>query len=346
MTTSRSADDPGRFLHRIDPAAQQCTFVATDAERLRRTPFLDGRTIFWDGAPEAAPFELELAGAAASAASLDRFIFHVSFCGSTLLATLLDETCDALVLKEPHCLVDLADWRKTLQRMGSADPQQEALLGLALARLGRRHRPSEPLVAKPSNWANNLLPLICTPRRRVRAVFLTMARQDFLVAVFRGGRERIGFTARTAEHLASAFAGGDALIEEAIARSPDPLERVARLAALQHVLQSALLDFAAPGCADGGLRLDFSDVTRRPEQALRLAAEALALVPDEAKVAEALARWRRSNAKNPDVPFSTRRRGDEDAEVLERYRGAIEHALGWASALEADDPRLRPFPDS
>ena len=96
MTTLPEPPLPAaRLLHRIDPASRRLTYVRAEAEALRRTPFLDGRTTFWEGQPEIVGFDARPNPAADPA---ERYIFHVSFCGSTLLAAALGEASGALVL--------------------------------------------------------------------------------------------------------------------------------------------------------------------------------------------------------------------------------------------------------
>jgi len=75
------------FLHKVDPARRTGSFVRTSAAALRAAAFLDGRTLYWDGSP----VERAIAPAGDGDAPVARYIFHVGFCGSTLLARLLDQ---------------------------------------------------------------------------------------------------------------------------------------------------------------------------------------------------------------------------------------------------------------
>ena len=107
------------FLNRVHPGRRQIEFVRTDLGRLRAAIFLDGRERFSDGKPEIEASPQSSVGEPAVGG--DRMIFHQGFGGSTLLARLLDRCGAAIVLKEPQCLVDLADWQRGLRHDDSAD---------------------------------------------------------------------------------------------------------------------------------------------------------------------------------------------------------------------------------
>ena len=138
MTVSASAivEDSTLLLHRVDPMRRQLVFRRTTEQAIRGAAFIDGRTDIWTGAPVELPFSkaLELAPVPERPR---RNIFHMSFCGSTLLARLLDRPGKVLALKEPNCLVDLADWRAALAAAESTSDEFQSILGFATAMLGR-----------------------------------------------------------------------------------------------------------------------------------------------------------------------------------------------------------------
>ncbi|HEY0147829.1 MAG TPA: hypothetical protein VGB70_02380 [Allosphingosinicella sp.] len=332
-----SAADPIlRFLHRIDPVARRATFVQTDARRLGETGFLDGRTPFWTNEAETVPFDA--VQASRPGAEPLRYIFHMSFCGSTLLARLVGEATGALALKEPHCLVDLADWRKALNQTGLEDPAFAPLLEAGLRPVIDPAPTGRPIVVKPSNWANTLLPRL-RQSERMNPVFVTIGRREFLIAVFRGGRDRLAFTARAAVHLASAFQDGDRLIGDAIGTSADPLGRAANLAALAHRLQAHLFDDAVSTEPwKDAPRVDFSEITREPERALRAALPGLALEASNEAVAAAVDRWRARNAKADGAAFRAHSESGADEAIAREHGASIRTALTWAEKMDLTGP--------
>lgn len=337
-----SLNDASCFAHRIDPVGETIEFVRTDATALRMTPFLDGRTRFWDGAPEFVSLRDVLAEAPDPADGPDRIIFHMSFCGSTLLATLLDRVARATVLKEPQALVDMADWAVAVQRRQRLDALLQPSLHLARDLLRRPFSGGDPVVFKPSNWVNSLIPRLCADATAIRPLFITIDRAAFVAAVLRGGRDRLVYNARVAGHLAGVFDGADALIAEAAAASDDPLTRVVNLAVVTHHLQTILFNRAIDAGAWGdGCRLDFSTIQAHPLPALLQATEALGVDPMSGDLAPAVAEVVRINAKQPDRLFSKALRAKEDAQVQAVYGSVIAAAMDWGDRCLPEAKSLR-----
>lgn len=327
--SSRAANSPVTFLHRLDGVRGDAMVVETDAQRLRTASFLDGREKFWT-AERVVDLELR----PASRGRTDRFIFHVGFCGSTLMARLLDDPAGTLVLKEPQCLVDLASQRRAISA-GNAAASLESLTDHSLACMAQAGQGRERIVIKPSNWVNSILPSVCTPGRRARAVFLSMDRRTFMGAVFRGGRDRIEFCIRLAGEVAPVVAGGEDWLGEAIAIDDDPFERGARIVGLLHAMQESLFDqaIAANGWSHDVL-FDFADMIGDPDRTAARARSILELPTplDDTRSARVLER----HTKDPARAFDRTERRREDEEI-ERHHGArFDAALDW----------LRPFSDA
>jgi len=317
------AADPDWFLHRVDAVEGRALFVRSDRDRLASTLFLDGRTSFGSGetrSVELAALE-ELAGATAVPAKL---ILHMSFCGSTQLAHLVGESGAGIVLKEPQALVDLADWQRTLTERKIADRRFGPALRASIALLSRSWPASPPTIIKPSNWANNLIPILDAAGSR--AVLVTIERRAFLRAVFRGGRDRLAFTARAASHFAAA-AGQTARIDRAIGGVDDAFDQMARLVLVAHDLQQQYLADSDRFAATA--RIDQKLIGSDPRAALYRASSTLALScsPDRANVIHRLSSL---DSKNPGRPFTANGQAAED-DVVEHHHGQrFDRALAWA----------------
>jgi hypothetical protein len=334
-------ENPEMLLDRIDFAERQILFRQASVAALRSATFLDGRSEFWDGPSELVGLDAALA-AAPGEPSPSRFIFHVGFCGSTLLARILDDAGGALVLKEPHCLVDIADHKAAAAAHGR-DPELAPLLDLALANLMRSRLTGQPTLVKPTNWVNNLLPELAGGRAGNRAVFVTMAPAAFVRAVVRGGRDRLTFVARLAVHLAAGFPEGTRLLGEATRAGRDPLSQAVHLAALAFHMQVWLFDQAvASGDWPGALRLNFESIVSAPGEAALKASQALELELPEGGLRRSVALHGARNAKQPDAAFSTAARVDEDAAVDLHHGPTIAAALRWSETLP-DAARVRAF---
>lgn len=256
------------FPHRVDGLRGDVQWASTSVARLRAATFLDGREAFWSATQVEA-----LANRPPPHVTPPGMIFHVGFCGSTLLARLLDQPGSALVLKEPQALADIAS-----QAPQIVAERLEELLLWAMPHLAAAAPEGETCVIKPSNWINGLAPALAGGGHIGRAVFLTMAPRAFLRAAFRGGRDRLEHCLRLAELLAQAVEGGSALVQRAIAEASEPLDRAARLVALTHRFQLQLFDTAEAFLPGGSaLRLDHAELAANPQAAAQSVAAALGL---------------------------------------------------------------------
>jgi hypothetical protein len=141
--------DPRWFLDGLDPASGQASFVLTDRAALSAEPFLDHR---WRRQGETrVDVPLSGLGAISAEPATLSFIWHTSFCASTLLAACLDAAGGCLALREPRVLVIMA----ALKRSGQLrDP---VLARAVFTLLARRFSPGEQVLIKPSNSANTLI---------------------------------------------------------------------------------------------------------------------------------------------------------------------------------------------
>lgn len=321
--------DAAWFPHRLHWPDGIFRLVRTSPEQLRTASFLDGRSVFWDGAEQAGAWQ-DGDGDAQAAPPL--YLFHQAFCGSTLLASLIDRNCRALALKEPQALVDVADGMMARERLapGLSAEQLQARGDAAVRLLFRRFDADEPVLIKPSNWVNSIAPMLMARDARARCVLLTIDRGAFLRAVFRGGRDRMAFTARAAAHFASGFANGADLLRAAIGASSDPLAQMAHLAALAHGLQDALFD-AVRNAADGRCRmLDFVQLQHDPGTALEQARLALRLMARGGADAIMLA----GHAKQPDRAYDAAAEARLNAQIDAHHGRLLDAAQSWADTVQ------------
>ena len=322
--------DPDWFLDRIDPAAGQARFIGSDVDRLSAAVFLDGRAPFASGQPRLLPLEQLTAQDAGEPL---RLILHMSFCGSSQLAHLIGASGAGVVLKEPHALVDLADWRRALVENDLADLRFVPALGAAAELLSRRWPGRGPTVLKPSNWVNNLVPDLIGQGGPMHAVLVTIDRRAFLRAVFRGGRDRLAFTARVASHFAAA-ARQSPRISGALAGVTDPLDQIARLALLAHHFQQRWFD-TARGSVANAATIDYAEIRDNVQTALATALTALDLRASPESITAASEGRKAVDAKQPERRFSIAGQAEEDEVVEQHHADRFERALAWA-----DDQRL------
>jgi hypothetical protein len=320
---TRALTDPSCLLHDLDPARRCAIFRPTTEQAVRQAAFLDGRADIWAGPAVKLPF-----GAAADTAPAreqPRYLFHMSFCGSTLLARLLDRPGKSLTLREPDILVKLADWRTALGRAGERSPDYQLMLGFAEAMLFRRWQAGEPVTVKPSSWANNLIDDLVGESSR--AVFITIEREPFAVAVLRGGHDRLAFTARLAAHLAGTLGQGDEWLGMAVESVEDPLGKAIRLSLVAHEIQRRLFARAI-GRADA-TEIGFGMIESDPAEAALQSARLLGLALEPAHIATNVSRWAAAHAKGQ-VEYSAIQREAENSDVRKFHGSRIDEALDWA----------------
>ncbi|WP_341632454.1 hypothetical protein [Sphingomonas agri] len=109
------------------------------------------------------------------------FIFHSSFCCSTLLAKALERPGTSTSLSEPNILVNLAE---QAERGAIA---AEGMLDLALRLLARPAQAGETVIVKPSSFANRLIGPVLDLRARSRGILLYSSARTFLSSVVRRG---------------------------------------------------------------------------------------------------------------------------------------------------------------
>lgn len=309
--------DPALIPHAMPDNAQMAFRRVTPAG-LRAASFLDGREPVGEPAGSWPVADLLAAVQAEPAPAPVPMIFHVSFCGSTLLSRLLDVPGQTIVYREPAVQIALADRLAAGQSVTDALAVSTQLLARPVG--GAR------AIVKPTNWANVLLPA-WTGDVAVAPLFITMQPPAFLTAVFRGGRDRIAFTIRAAEHFAKVFADGPALIAAAVGADRVPLGQAARLTLVSLELQLRLFDAARAQLPAGGRHsLDYADIQRNPRSAATFAATALGLDNLVSSIGDDVA----SHAKDPSQRYSRSVERQADAAVMTEHGAVFEAALLWA----------------
>ena len=317
------------LLHRFLWEESEVELLPTSPQLLRAASFIDGRSDFSCGTPEKMKLRAFLRSEA-DPGPPDRMIFHSAFCGSSLLARLLDVPGASLVLREPNCLADLANRQAAADRQGKRIEGFEEVVAATCRHLSRSWAAGEAVVVKPSNWVNNLLPALQGPR--LRPLFLTASRRRFLTAVFRGGSERLAFTARAAVHLSSAGEEAAKLVAKAITADTDQLRQLARLAVATHEIQLRQFHAAADlGHWGAAHWLDGEELLNNTGAAVGKAATALQLALSAEAIDINIERWASSNAKSPELGFSAEEEAKANAAVEARHGDCIAHALDWAS---------------
>ena len=173
--------DPEWVPHALEGEGKHLTSVLVPSASRKELVFLtEGR--FRGGFQKVTvpTAEVDVEAAAAPQAPL-HFIFHTSFCCSTLLANALDIAGVATSLSEPNILVNLAEDVIQNERLNQPG------LKLSLRLLARPFGSGESVIVKPSSFANRLIEPILKLRPGSRAVLLYSDAATFLGSVVRRG---------------------------------------------------------------------------------------------------------------------------------------------------------------
>jgi hypothetical protein len=181
--TDQSGNATCWFADDFDPGRKTLSFVLTNRETLARQPFLDRRWSRAERPRRTLPIAeaLERVPADAPLPTLN-FIWHTSYCCSTLIARALDMPGRNLSLCEPLALVPLADaMRVGMLADGRLPARTPEIVLRCLALAG-----GETVTVKPSNFANYLIAEAAS-RTSGKALFLHSDLSSFLISVAKRG---------------------------------------------------------------------------------------------------------------------------------------------------------------
>lgn len=307
--------------------SREFSFVELDTDVLERATFLDTRIgIATSGArTHTAEAVLKLPVPHVGPA----WLFHTSFCCSTLLARALHLPPYQAVLKEPLVLRRLGDARYA---GWTTDGLEEAAVRL----LARPWHPDGAVVLKPTHAALNVAADLLGASSDSRGLVLTSSLDDFLVSNLKKSEETQRKIPELVQRALQACDLARRLPAEAFG-PPDLLAAAALQWAAQREICLDLFEQFGPGvlrvldAAD--LLEDLPGVAWQCAQWLALPAPAAAL---QARVALIAAQ----NAKAVDSAYGPSRRAADAQWVRSQCGGAIARALEWFGRIVR--PAMRP----
>lgn len=180
MTVAPGAE---QFPLLLDAQRGEIGFIRTSRQALAQAPFLDRR--FADPQAVETRLAIDHLRSVVDTAELPAVVLHTAFCCSTLLASALDRPGRVLSLKEPDVLMQLANLRRVHEPLRRDDAAFVRWTELTLRLLGRRFAKDERVLAKPTNAAANLLPILM--RFDAPVLLLYSDLRAFLVSVIKKG---------------------------------------------------------------------------------------------------------------------------------------------------------------
>ena len=266
------------------------------------------------------------------------FLFHTSYCCSTLLTRALDKPGVVLALREPDIIMGLSNaYRMAASR--SAIEETDKLRDVLLALIARPHHGDERVLIKPTNAANNLAPLFA--RLGISMILLYGDLRGFLASVIKKGDP----SKTIIRQIYRVFAMDEAGVSVIPQRDALALTDL-QIAALvwRHQIEMFNEMLTAPG-ADNIRSLDFRRFLENPADTLLAASEHLAFAYNgEQCRAIAGSDLFRRDAKDVSVDYSARQRNDEETALMAQNADALNLIENWAFNLSLWPAKTRRLP--
>lgn len=169
---------------------------------LSSSSFLDQRMTARSLGKEQATFSYaELTALADGARTNDiGFIFHTSFCRSTLMAQALHAEGISFTLKEPSILLSLAESVRYTQAMREPEKVRVALSAMLRLATGLVAE-NEKTIIKPTNFANNLLPYVAETGAKILLMYSDL--RSYLISILKYGERGRAFARQLYTRLMS-----------------------------------------------------------------------------------------------------------------------------------------------
>lgn len=287
-----------------------------DEDVIERSPFLDTRI----DAPPDPGISVDAARVAAAAlpAAPIGWLFHTSFCASTLLARCLHLAPAAIALKEPLVLRRMSDARHGGWSL-------DGLVAPSVALLARAWHPGGAVVLKPTHVALNIAGDLLAAAPGSRALILTSSLPDFLISNLKKSPESQAKIPLLVERALRAT-GFAARLPEAAQRPPD----LVCAAGLQWAAQQELVRDVVAAIGPARVRvLDLEPLLANlPAVAVACARWLQLPLPADPLAAHAREVGLR-NAKATATPYSPERRAYEAGLVGTRHRDTLGRAHDW-----------------
>ena len=323
---------PDLFPIMLSPDANELVLVPVTEQAYRDASFLDDREIpLAESRVIALDEVIRLLDRHAPPCRPLHGLFHMAFCGSTLISRCLQGLGTAFVLKEPFPLHAMAERRRKVVPGSPGEVAWRRQFRLLVQLLSRTHRPQQTAVVKPTDASTDLVSDLLDHHPGSRAVFLYVGIEEFMLAML-GDRERMGFVRSRLADLGELFPDEPLFRRAHCSDLPD----AAQVASLWMLHARIHARHAGAGRLAVCRSLDFERFRRAPVATLAALARFYGLAATPREIERAVATWIAVDSKRPGLRFSSGdwlRRREETARA---YGRDLRGGLDWAD---------RTFPD-
>lgn len=299
----------------LDVGRRELLVADVAVEAIERAAFLDSRFDFDPSTSVREPLDLT-----ATVGGPVHWLFHTSFCCSTLLSRMVERAGSRVVLREPLVLRRLADAR-------AGGGATTALLPSVVERLAAPWRGHRDVVIKPTHAALNLAAGLLDARPDAKGVVISSSLRDFLVSNIKKTPET---QAKVGALVDRALRSGSFRhrVDSGKLRPPDWLS----LVGLQWAAQRELIVDAWLQRPDSLMAVDSDQLLEEPVGVVATCLDWWGLAFDREALPGHVGSVRSVHAKAPSRPYDGSARHAEARLVAEAYAGQLEAALSWLEA--------------
>lgn len=326
-------ESPEYLLHGIDVNGGTFVFLKTTRNKLAETSFIDGRDSMSDLPLITLPIEelLQWQQNHNNDNTVNRYIFHHSFCGSTLMARVLDIEGKVFSYKEPQILIQLAELKTAQNSYYRNKMTWKSLMSFVLSQFKQQWSNNEVNVIKPSSWLNSMLPELLFDGGASKAIFLSISRENFLIAVFRGGGDRIQFVYSLLKHLKTAYPEYSKVISLVENSQLTTVELFSRLTLITHSIQTKAFSRSIAMMNEGDHNsYSFSEFINNRTPCVHGVSSTLQLGLSEQELNNSLSNKFKKHSKIIQRAIDQREITKINTQVTECYQENFKETLKWA----------------
>jgi hypothetical protein len=339
------ATQPEYFLTGMDLARRECEFLRLDPGAYRASAFMDHRVRSQLREPFHAPLDamakLSVEQAAAAAQPPINYIFHTSFCCSTLISRCLDMDGLCSGLREPAVLMQMANAKRIAGSAAGRDTGWQRAFDTTLFLLAKCRAADEAVLIKPTNAANNLAEDVLRMPRTGGVLLLHSNLKYFLVSILKKGEPGRAFVRQLFAIMRADSESTRSLDPEALSRLTDlQIAAFVWYAQMDNYLR-LLQQFPDKRIAT----LDCDVFLAEPLDTLVKLCAFFGIAADRDRLAQVVAGPEfTKSSKNTADDYDAAVRETEYRQVLEENQEAIEAMLLWSAKLRPQGAIGLPLP--
>lgn len=317
-----------QFPMDLDVRGRRFVFRKTAIEALSSSTFLDTRFAADDGAVQTIGLDA-LQRLAMAPAARTGYLFHTSFCCSTLLARLLDFPGRSVALKEPLILRRLSDAALD----GTHDPE----LTNAAVKLLFRDIGGAAVLVKPTHVALNIAHDLLNAAPATKALLITSTLEDFMISNIKKTEE----TQRKVPELVERFMAASGLPARLPPEAFEPPSFLAGVSLQWHAQQQLVRDLLNGPSGPAVQVVQEAGLLRAPADTLRAALDWLGWAIPEDAIAAQIARVMNQHAKSTGRTYNLLEKTHETDLLRRQFSDELAQALRWSERFLS--PYLKPL---